>query len=77
MDLAVQYPRLYSFLVGAKVNTTSDVQNTNLWHFTFYNFLNIMERLYRLSTINTGGLFLQYRNLCEGKIQNYTIQKSF
>ena len=29
-----------------KVNTTSDIQNTNRWHSTFCQFLSIMKRFY-------------------------------
>ena len=32
-----------------KVNTTGEIQNMNIWHSTFCQFLNIMKRFYWLS----------------------------
>ena len=40
--------RALHFGKGVKVNTTSDIQNTIIWHSTFCQFLKVMKHFYSL-----------------------------
>ena len=58
----IRFNKLQYFIDTSKVNTTGDIQNTNTWHSTFCQFLDVIKCFYWLS-VQTQAQFVVFKLL--------------